>query len=42
MEAFDELKIRLISSELLRYYDPQLPCRVETNASDGVIVGILL
>jgi transposase InsO family protein len=41
LEAFEELKTCLISSELLRHYDPELPCRVETDASDGVIAGIL-
>ena len=41
LEAFEELKTRLTSSELLRHYDPELPCRVETDASDGVIAGIL-
>jgi hypothetical protein len=41
LEAFEELKTRLISSELLRYYDPEFSCRVETDISDGVIAGIL-
>jgi hypothetical protein len=41
LEAFEELKTRLISFELLRYYDPEFPCRVETDILDGVIAGIL-
>jgi hypothetical protein len=41
LEAFEELKTRLISSELLRYYDPELPYRVETDTLDSVIAGIL-
>ena len=40
MEAFEELKNRLTSSELLKYYDSKLSCRIETDTSDGVIAGI--
>ena len=41
LNFFKKLKTRLIFLELLRYYDPKLPCRIETDASDGVIAGIL-
>jgi hypothetical protein len=41
LEAFEELKTRLISSELLRYYNPEFSYRVETDISDSVITGIL-
>src|SRR6266536_213282 len=40
-EAFEELKARLTSSELLRHYDPELQSMIETDASDGVITGVL-
>jgi len=42
MEAFGELKDRLISSLILRYYDLDLELMLETDASDGVVAGILL
>jgi hypothetical protein len=41
LEAFEELKIRLTSSELLKHYDPEFPYRIKTNVLDGVITGIL-
>jgi hypothetical protein len=41
LETFKELKTRLTFLELLRYYDPKLSCRIETDALDGVIAGIL-
>src|SRR6266567_6748279 len=40
-EAFEELKARLTSSELLRHYDPELQSMIETDASDGVIARVL-
>lgn len=40
-DAFDELKERLLSDTVLRYYDSELPSRVETDASDGVVAGVL-
>jgi transposase InsO family protein len=40
-EAFEELKSRLTSSSILRHYDPELQSMVETDASDGVIAGVL-
>jgi hypothetical protein len=40
-DAFEELKSRLTSSELLRHYDPEKQSMIETDASDGVIAGVL-
>src|SRR5450432_416806 len=40
-EAFEELKARLTGSEILRHYDPTLQSMIETDASDGVIAGVL-
>jgi hypothetical protein len=40
-DAFEELRESLISDKILRYYDPELPVRVETDASDGVVAGVL-
>jgi len=42
MEAFGELKDRLISSLILRHYNPDFELMLETDASKGVIVEILL
>ena len=42
IEVFKELKERLISSPILRHYDLDLKLMLETNASDGVMAGILL
>jgi len=42
IEAFRELKDRLISSLILRYYNPDLKLMLETDASNRVIAGILL
>jgi transposase InsO family protein len=41
-EAFNRLKKALSSAEVLRHYDPDLPTKVETDASLGVISGVLL
>ena len=41
LKAFKELKHRLILSKILRYFDPSLPSRLETDASDEVIAGVL-
>lgn len=41
MEAFEEIKDRLISSPILRHYNPDLESMLETDASDGVVAGIL-
>ena len=40
-EAFQELKERLLSTPVLRHYDPELETMLETDASDGVVAGIL-
>jgi len=39
--AFDTLKQALISAPVLRYYSPELPTMVETDASNGVLAGLL-
>ena len=41
IEAFKELKDRLTSSLILRHYDPDLKLILETDASDGVVAGVL-
>ena len=42
IEAFKELKDRLTSSLILRYYNLDLKLILETDASDGVVAGVLL
>jgi RNase H-like domain found in reverse transcriptase len=42
IEAFRELKHRLISSLILCYYNPDLKLILETDASDGVVAEVLL
>jgi len=42
MEAFKEIKDRLISSLILHYYNLDLKLMLETDASNGVVVGVLL
>ena len=39
-DAFEELKLRLTSAPLLRHYQPEYECMIETDASDGVIAGV--
>ena len=39
-DAFEELKLRLTSAPLLRHYQPEYECTIETDASDGVIAGV--
>jgi transposase InsO family protein len=39
--AFDQLKDTMISVPVLRYYDPAYPTMVETDASNGVLGGVL-
>ena len=41
LAAFTELKEAFCSAPVLRYFDPELPCRVETDASGFAIGGIL-
>ena len=40
-EAFQSLKDALTSAPLLQHYDPELECMLETDASDGVVAGVL-
>ena len=40
-QAFKELKKRLATAPLLCHFDPKLPTQLETDASDGVIAGVL-
>ena len=39
--AFRQLQELLTTAPLLAHYDPALPTQVETDASDGVIAGVL-
>jgi hypothetical protein len=41
LEAFEELKTRLILFKLLKYYDSEFSYRVETDILDSIITGIL-
>jgi hypothetical protein len=41
IEAFKELKHRLTSVPLLRYYQPELESMLEIDALDGIVIGIL-
>jgi hypothetical protein len=40
-DAFESLKKRLTEAPILRHFQPELPTRVETDASDGVVAGVL-
>ena len=40
-EVFDKLRAALVSAPILRHYRPELETIVETDASDGVVAGIL-
>jgi reverse transcriptase-like protein len=40
-EAFDNLKGLLVNAPVLRHYQPELPTKLETDASDGVVGGVL-
>jgi len=42
IEAFKELKNQLISSLILRHYNPDLELMLEMDVSNGVVVGVLL
>jgi len=42
IKAFKELKDQLISSLILRYYNLDLKLMLETDASNKVVVGVLL
>lgn len=39
--TFEQLKDSLTQAPVLRHYQPDLPTRVETDASDGAIAGVL-
>lgn len=39
--AFEELKERLLNAPVLAHYHPNRPARIETDASDGTIAGVL-
>jgi len=39
--AFDQLKQAMLIAPILRYYQPELPTIVETDASNGVVAGVL-
>jgi transposase InsO family protein len=39
-DAFEELKSRLTTAPVLRHYNADYECMIETDASDGVIAGI--
>jgi transposase InsO family protein len=38
--AFEELRKQLLSVQALYHFDPELPTKLETDASDGVIAGV--
>lgn len=40
-QAFEELKKRLTDAPILRHYHPDLETKLETDASDGVVAGVL-
>lgn len=40
-EAFEELQYRLTPAPLIRHYDPKLQITLETDASDGVVAGVM-
>jgi hypothetical protein len=40
-DAFEALKERLTQAPVLAHFDPELPLQVETDASDGVVAGVL-
>jgi hypothetical protein len=41
MQAFEELKGCLALVLVLCYYDPSLLTKIETNALDGVVAGVI-
>ena len=40
-KAFDHLKQAMLEAPILYHYDHKWPTRVETDASDGVVAGVL-
>ena len=41
VQAFERAKELVLSAEIRAHYSPHLPTRTETDASDGVIAGVL-
>ncbi|KAI0992056.1 hypothetical protein K3495_g16130, partial [Podosphaera aphanis] len=41
IDAFDALKLALTSAPILQHYNLELECMLETDASDGVVAGVL-
>ncbi|KAK6581227.1 hypothetical protein PZA11_005918 [Diplocarpon coronariae] len=39
--AFEELRKQLLSIQRIYHFDPDLPTKLETDASDGVVAGVL-
>ena len=39
-KIFEKLKARIISSEILKYYNFYLFCKIETNVFDKIIISI--
>jgi transposase InsO family protein len=39
--AFADLKKSLTTAPVLRHYDPELPTKLETDAADGVVAGVM-
>jgi len=42
LQAFKLLKKQLMSASVLIHYNPYQPTKLETNALDGVVVGVLM
>ena len=42
LNAFEELKKRLIQAPILAHYNPERLLRIETDAFNGVIAGVFL
>jgi len=40
MQAFNELKKRLVLAPLLTHFNPEQPLMLETNTSDSAIAGV--
>jgi hypothetical protein len=40
-KTFRRLKITLTEAPLLTHYEPSLPIKLETDASDGAVAGVL-
>ena len=42
LDAFEELKKRLVQAPVLAHYNPERLLYIETDASNGVIAGVFL